>query len=116
MIKQRDVIGALIVLSCYFFITPITLWSFFAIIPFIIGVTVCANAMSSPRTQGWRKLYLVFAGTTLAIILVFMWIIMPTIFILVYITPLLIASSSLTIAHFTNDNASKPKKKEGAPF
>ena len=116
MIKQKDLVGALIVLSCYFFIIPITFWSFFAIIPFIIGVLISASAMSSPQVQGWKKLYLVFAGTILAFILVFMWIIMPTIFLLIPIVPALIASSSLMIAHFSKDDISKHAKRIGAPF
>ena len=116
MIKQKDLVGALIVLSCYFYIIPITLLSFFAIIPFIIGVLVSASAMSSPQVQGWKKLYLVFAGTTLAFILVFMWIIMPTIFLIIPIIPALIALSSLMIAHFSKDDLSKHVKGNRAPF
>lgn len=116
MIKQKDLVGALIVLSCYFYIIPIALWSFFAIIPFIIGVIVSASAMSSPSVQGWKRLYLVFAGTLLAFVLIFMWIIMPTIFLLIPAIPALVASSSLMIAHFSKDDKLNRVNENGSPF
>ena len=123
MIKQKDVIGALIVLSSYFFLTPVSFLSFFAIAPFLIGVVISKRSLASHANKRWAILYQKFAIGILVVILSFLWIVLDflwiawdVIIIMIYAIPALVASLSLTMSHFAKDNAFRPKKKEGTPF
>ncbi len=119
MIKQKDMIGAILVLSSYFFLMPVSVLSFFAIAPFLVGVVISKRSLASYANKRWTKIYLKIALGILVFILAFLWIVLDflwvawdVIIIMIYVTPALVASLSLTISYFAKDNASSPKKKK----
>ena len=103
MIKNIDIIGALIVLSSYFFIMPVFFLAFFAFYPFLTGVVISGYGLATHTNKKWTILYLSLALGILGGVLLLMWVILPIIIVVVYIAPGLVASLSLMIAHFTKN-------------
>ena len=116
MIKTMDIMGSLIVLSCYVLLAPISFLSFFAIFPFFFGVGISALGLTSHASQVQVRLYLLLAVGIFTFIFLFLWIILPIMLAVIYATPVLVASSSLIIAHFANNDMSKSSEIKGAPF
>ena len=107
MIKATDKKGALIVLSCYFLLIPVSVLAIFAIVPFILGVVVSTRGLVQHKNQKWIGIYMsIVAGLLFSVFPLLQFFGLWGIAI-IYIIPAVVASLSLIMAHTTNLESNK---------
>ena len=102
MIKATDKKGALIVLSCYFLLIPVSVLTIFAIVPFILGVVVSTLGLVQHKDQKLVGIYISTAAGLLFSVFPFLQFFGIWGTGIIYIIPAVVASSSLLMAHITN--------------
>ena len=118
MIKRIDSSGSLIVLSSYlfYFFVPNTPPFIPAIFPFFVGIIVSAFGLAKQTNQKQVIIYVTFAVGIFGSIFLFL-LIFPVISILmVFITPALVASSSLIITSYAENDTVKLKERKESIF
>ena len=107
MIKATDKKGSLIVLSCYLLLIPVSVLAIFAIVPFIFGVVVSTQGLVQHKNQKWVGIYMTIASGLLFSIFPLLQFFGLWGIAIIYIIPAVVASSSLIMAHITNEESNK---------
>ena len=116
MIKDMDMLGALVVLSCYLFLIPEFSMLPLAIFPYFFGIAVSTIGLSRQASQKLTGTYLGLAVLVIFSIFLLLGIFGEAALVVIYVTPSAVAFSSLIIASRAKDNKPVQIEREGAPF